>query len=96
MGRWVFIKKSDGRTKTHFVAKGFIPVFSIDYKETFSPVARFKTLRLMISLIALHDWKLEALEVKTVFLYGELEEKIYLEQPEGYVIKDKETYVCRL
>jgi len=96
MERWVFMKKSDSRTKAHFIAKGFTQVFGNDYEETFSPVARFETLCLIISLAALHDWKIEALDVKMAFLYGELDEEIYMQQPEGYVIKGKETDVCRL
>ena len=96
MGRWVFIKKSDGRTKAHFIAKGFTQVFSIDYKEIFSLIARFETLHLIISLTALHDWELEALDVKTAFLYGKLDKQIYMQQPKGYVVKGKVTYVCRL
>ena len=44
----------------------------------------------------LHDWELEALDVKTAFLFGELEEEIYMDQPEGYVVKGKEFKVCRL
>ena len=90
----MFIKKSDSRTKAHFIAKGFTQVFGIDYKETFSPVARFETLHLIISLAALHDWELKALDVKMAFLYGELDEEIYMQQPEGYVVKGKETYIC--
>jgi len=96
IGRWVFIKKSDSRTKAHFIAKGFTQVFSIDYEETFSPVARFETLHLIISLTTLHNWELEALNVKTAFLYDKLDKEIYMQQPECYVIKNKETYVYRL
>jgi len=85
-GRWVFAVKSDSRKKVQFVAKGFTQVFRIDYKETFSSVARFETFQLLIALAVLHDWELEALDVKTAFLFGELDEEIYLEQPEGFVV----------
>ena len=57
-GRWVFALKSDSRRKSRFVAKGFTQVFGIDYENTFSPVARFKTLCLLLSLAALHDWEI--------------------------------------
>ena len=95
-GRWVFALKSDGRRKSHFVMKGFTQVFGIDYENTFSPVVRFETLRLLLSLAALHDWEIEALDVKTTFLFGELDEEIYMEQPEGFIEKGKEKKVCRL
>ena len=95
-GRWVFALKLDGQRKSRFVAKGFTQVFGIDYKNTFSPVVRFETLCLLLSLAALHDWEIEALDVKTVFLFGELDEEIYMEQPEGFVVKGKEKKVCQL
>ena len=82
--------KSDDHKKAWFVTKGFIQVFRIDYKNTFSPVTQFKTLQLLLSLAVLHDWKLEALDVKTAFLFRELEEEIYMDQPEGFMIKGKE------
>ena len=95
-GRWVYAVKSDGRIKARFVAKGFTQIFGIDFEETFSPVARFETVRLLLSLAALEDWEIEALDVKTAFLYGELDEEIYMEQPEGFKVKGAETKVCRL
>ena len=93
-GRWVYAIKSDGHKKAWFVAKGFTQVFRIDYENTFSPVTRFETLWLLLSLAALHNWELEALDVKTAFLFEELEEEIYMDQPEGFVIKGKEFKVC--
>jgi len=94
--RWVFVKKSNYRTKACFVGKGFIQVFGIDYEETFSPVAIFETLHFIISLSTLHNGELEVLDVKMAFFYGKLDKEIYMQQPEGYVIKGKETYVCKL
>jgi len=86
-GRWVFAVKSDSCKKARSVAKGFMQDFGIDYEETFSPVARFETFRLLIALAVLHDWELKALDVKTAFLFGELDKEIYLEQPEGFIVK---------
>ena len=77
-GRWIFAFKLDRRKKSRFVMKGFTQVFTIDYENTFSPVTRFETLRLLLSLAALHDWKIEALDVKATFLFGELDEEIYM------------------
>ena len=67
------------------VAKGFTQVYGIDFEETFSPVAQFETIRILLALAALEDWDIESLDVKTAYLYGELDEEIYMEQPEGYV-----------
>ena len=95
-GRWVFAVKSDRCKKARFVAKGFTQIFGIDYEETFSPVTRFETFRLLLSLAALHDWEIEALDVKTTYLFGELDEEIYMDQPEGFVVKGQKKKVCRL
>ena len=73
--------------KAHFVAKGFTQIFGIDYKETFSPVVRFETVYLVFVLAALHDWEIKALDIKTAFLFGKLDEEIYMVQPEGFVVK---------
>ena len=95
-GRWIFALKSDGQRKSQFIAKGFTQVFEIDYKNIFSPVARLETLRLLLSLAALHDWEIEALDGKTAFLFGELDEETYMKQPEGFMVKGQERKVCQL
>ena len=95
-GRWVYAMKSNGHKKARFVTKGFTQVFRIDYKNTFSPVTWFETLQLLLSLAVLHDWKLEALDVKTAFLFRELKKEINMDQPEGSVVKGKEFKVCHL
>ena len=77
-GRWVYAMKSNGCKKAQFVAKGFTQVFRIDYENTFSPVARFKTLQLLLSLAALHNWELEALDVKTAFLFSWKKRSIWI------------------
>src|ERR1700761_9330392 len=94
--RWVFNLKSDGRKKARLVAKGFSQVEGIDYEEIFSPVVRFETVRLMIALAALNNWHITGLDVKTAFLYGELDEELYMEQPEGFKLKGHERKVMRL
>ena len=89
----VYAVKSDGCKKACFVAKGFTQVFRIDYENIFLPVARFETLQLLLSLVVLHDWELEALDVKTAFLFGELDKEIYMEQPEDFIVKGQERKV---
>ena len=92
-GRWVYAVKSDVRKKAHFVAKDCTQIFRIDFKETFSPVARFETIRLLLSIAVLEDWDIETLDVKTAFLFGELDKEIYMEQPEGFIKKGQEKKV---
>ena len=85
--RWVFNIKPDGRKCAHLVAKGFSQIEGIDYEELFSPVVRYESVRIIFALTALEHWHLEAVDVKTAFLYGKLDEEIYMQQPEGFVQK---------
>lgn len=94
--RWVYDIKHDGRYKARLVAKGFTQVWGEDYHETFSPVARFESIRYLLAHAALEDWDIESMDVKTAFLNGDLDEEIYMEQPEGWVIPGKEDHVCLL
>ena len=94
--RWVYAIKHDGRYKARLVAKGFTQVWGQDYHETFSPVARFESVRYLLAHAALEDWEIESMDVKTAFLNGDLDEEIYMEQPEGWVVPGKEDWVCLL
>jgi hypothetical protein len=94
--RWVFATKSDGRKKARLVAKGFSQVEGVDYDEIFSPVVRYETIRIILALTALEKLHITGLDVKSAFLYGELEEEIYMSQPEGFVTKGQEHKVLRL
>ena len=94
--RWVFDIKSDGRKKARLVAKGFSQVEGIDFDEIFSPVMRFETVRLLFALSTLEGWHISALDVKNAFLYGKLDEEIYMEQPECFKVKGQERKVLRL
>ena len=99
--KWIYkIKHTvDGsieRHKTRFVARGFSHVEGIDYEETFAPVARYTSIRTIIALATSMGWRLHQMDVKTAFLNGEIEEEVYIKQPDGFVIHEKESHVCRL
>ena len=68
----------------------------MDYDEIFSPVVRFETVRMLFATAALENWHITALDVKTAFLYGQLDEEIYMEQPEGFKVQGQENRVLRL
>ena len=94
--KWVFKLKSDGRFRARLVAKGFTQIPGLDFDETFSPVARFESLRLLLALATLEDWHIHQMDVKSAFLNGELEEEIFMEQPKGFVVAGQEARVCCL
>ena len=88
--------KADGHFKARLVPKGFTQIQGIDYEETFSPVSRYELIQYILAHAALLDWQIEAMDVKTAFLYVELKEEIYMEHPEGFVVKGQEKKVCKL
>ena len=99
--KWVFkLKKdSDGKLlkyKVRLVVKGFGQKKGIDFDEIFSPVVKMSSIRVVLSLTASLDLELEQLDVKTAFLHGDLNEEIYMSQPEGFEVKGKEHMVCKL
>ena len=83
--KWIY-KKKDGipgieavRYKARYVVRGFDQREGIDFNEIFSPVVRHTSIRILLALVALYDLELEQLDVKTAFLHGDLEEKIYIQ-----------------
>ena len=99
--QWVFKTKLnlDGsvqKKKARLVAKGYSQKPGVDYNETFALVARLDTIRTLIALAAQKGWQLYQLDVKSAFLNGILEEEVYVDQPEGFVVKGCESKVYRL
>ncbi|KAL4366702.1 hypothetical protein GQ457_05G014270 [Hibiscus cannabinus] len=99
--KWVFKTKKNSkgnieRYKARLVAKGFTQREGIDYTETFSPVSKKDSLRIVLALVAQFDLELQQMDVKTAFLNGDLEEEVYMKQPEVFSSSDGENLVCKL
>ena len=87
---------SINRYKTRLVAKGFHQQYGVDFEETFSPIIKPPTVRIILSLAIQFDWPLRQLDVRNAFLHGHLREEVYMVQPFGYVDPSCPNYVCRL
>jgi hypothetical protein len=99
--KWVYTVKyrADGsinRYKARLVAKGYTQTYGIEYLETFAPVAKMNTVRILLSLAANYGWDLQQFDVKNAFLHGELEEEIYIEVSPGYGNNLTAYTVCKL
>jgi hypothetical protein len=99
--KWIYNIKhapngSVEKYKARFVARGFSQEEGIDYGETFAPVARYTLIRIIISLASVMGWKLHQMDMKTAFLNGVIEEEVYIEQPEGFVVHGLDSHVCHL
>ncbi|KAM2653490.1 hypothetical protein EV2_025124 [Malus domestica] len=100
--KWVYTKKEDAdeksnvRFKARLVAKGYAQKEGIDYNEIFSLIVKHSSIRIMLALVVQYDLELMQLDVKTAFLHGDLNEEIYMCQPDGYTVKGKENLFCKL
>ena len=91
-------KGTDAIYKTRFVAKEYSQCPGIDYQESeiYSPVMKHDSFRILCSIAAVHDLELFQLDVKTAFLYGDLDDELYVEQPEGFTTLGTDHLICRL
>lgn len=99
--KWVYKTKFNengevDKHKARLVVKGYSQQHGVDYTEVFAPVARMETIRLVVALAAQKGWAIYQLDVKSAFLYGELNEEVFVEQPLGYVKKGYEHKVYKL
>jgi hypothetical protein len=99
--KWIYRHKllSDGsldRYKARWVLRGFTQRLGVDYDETFSPVVKPATVRVVLYLALSHNWPIHQLDVKNAFLHGTLTEIVYCVQPFGFVDPSDSDYVCRL
>ena len=78
------------------MARGFSRKEGVDYDETFDLVARYISIRTIIALASTMGWRLHQMDVKTSFLNGEIEEEVYAEQLDGFIVHGKESHICRL
>ncbi|CAN6566755.1 unnamed protein product [Malus baccata var. baccata] len=98
--KWVFKRKigADGNVETYkarLVANGYKQREGIEYEETFSPVAMVKSIRILLAIVAYHDYEIWQMDVKTAFLNGYLEEELYMTQPEGFASKSEKSKSMR-
>ena len=98
--KWVYRIKEESngsqRFKVRLVVKGFQQKEGIDFTEIFSPVIKLVTIRTVLGLVAKENLHLQQMDVKTAFLHGDLDEEIYMRQPEGFEVKGREELVCKL
>ena len=99
--KWVYKIKFNSdddieKYKARFVAKGFTQKFGIDYNETFAPVMKYTSLRIILAIATIRDYEIKQFDVETAFLHATVKEEIYVEQPQGFQVKDKEQLVCKL
>ena len=94
--QWVYERNSVKRCKARLVAQGFLQTYDLDYFETFSPVVKPTTVRVVIALALAWNQTLRQLDVHNAFLYGDLTEDVYMAQPPGFVDPSRPSYVCKL
>jgi hypothetical protein len=99
--KWVFKKKlrpddTIDKYKARLVPKGYTQKEGEDFFDTYSLVARLNTIHVLLSLAASHGLLIHQIDIKKTFLNGELEEEIYMPQPDGFIVKGQVNKVCKL
>ena len=99
--KWVFRNKLDEngqvtRNKARLVCKGYAQIEGIDFEETFDPMARMEAIITILAYACSKQIKVYQMDVKSTFLNGELEEEVYIEKPQGFLLLQHQEFVCRL
>jgi len=99
--RWTYHLKRDAHGaivcyKAHLVAQGFTQTQGIDYNDMFAPMAKFTSTRVVLALVAIHNWEVHQMDIKNAYLNAELTETIYMAQPPGFTQVSDTDKVCRL
>jgi hypothetical protein len=99
--KWVFHNKQDAhgvmtRNKARLVAKGYSQVESLDFDETFAPVTRLESIRILLAYATHHDFKLYQMDINSAFLNGPIKEEVYMEQPPGFEDEEYPNHVYKL
>jgi hypothetical protein len=99
--KWVFRNKQDEhgvvtRNKARLVAKGYSQVEGLDFGETYAPIARLESIRILLSYATYHGFKLYQMDVKSAFLNGPIKEEVYVEQPPGFEDSEYPNHVYKL
>ena len=83
-GKWIYKIKRDGSYKARWVVKGFEQVKGIDYQQVFAAVVRADTFRTLLAIATLLDWDISTVDVDSAFLYGEIDNEVFIDLPEGF------------
>eukprot|EP00253_Pinus_taeda_P032988 PITA_32988 len=99
--KWIFKNKLNEngeviRNKARLVCKGYAQQEGIDFEDTFAPVARLEAIRMFLALSSFQKFKVFQMDVKSAFLNGDLEEEVYIDQPDGFILGNDPNLVCRL
>ena len=93
LNHWMFNIKSDGHYRSQLVAKEFSQIKKIDFDKLFSLVVCYETAYLFLAVATLENWDIHSVNIKTTYLYNNMDKRIYIKQPEGFRLSSTENKV---